>query len=257
MRDFFADLHIHVGFSESGRWVKIPTSRRLTLRNILQEAAVRKGMDIIGVVDALSPLVRDDLARLAAEGEITPDTQGGYRYDDRLTLLLGAEIETSEPQGGLSHTLVFLPELEQLERFAALMAKNIRNIALSSQNAHMPLDTLVEKARGFDAVIIPAHVFTPHKSLYGSCARRMADILGEKSLSALAAVELGLSADTFMADRISELAGFTFLSNSDAHSLDKIAREYNVLRLDYPSFAEFRQALARQNGQGGYRQLRP
>lgn len=248
MHRYFADLHVHVGISESGKWIKIPTSNRLTVRNILVEAHRRKGMQIIGIVDALSPLVREDLTRLVAEGLLELDSQGGYRYAGQLTLLLGAEIETSEPGGGTSHTLIFLPDLALMEQFAATMARHIRNINLSSQNAHMPLAALVNIAAPYGAAIIPAHVFTPHKSLYGACAKRMSHLLSDREMALLAAVELGLSADTHLADRIGELADFTFLSNSDAHSLDKIAREYNVLTLAAPTFREYCLALARKEG---------
>jgi uncharacterized protein (TIGR00375 family) len=248
MNEYFADFHVHVGISEDGRWVKIPTSDRLSLRNILAEASGRKGLSIVGIVDALSPLVRSDFHRLTAEGLLTPDNQGGYRYQGKLTLLLGAEIETSEPDGGTAHTLVFLPDIKLMEAFAARMAGHIKNIHLSSQNAHMPLVELVRQAAAFEAVIVPAHVFTPHKSLYGNCADRMARLLGEKDLAAVAAVELGLSADSDMADRIGELAGYTFITNSDAHSLDKIAREYNILTLAAPTLAECSLAFARREG---------
>jgi uncharacterized protein (TIGR00375 family) len=247
MQTYYADFHIHIGISETGRWVKIPTSNRLTLRNILAEAAQRKGMNIIGIVDALSPLVRDDLDRLLTEGLLTLDSQGGYHYGDSLTLLLGAEIETTEPEGGTAHTLVYLPDAYTMGKFADTMANHIRNINLSSQNAHMPLAQLVKIAAAFEAAIVPAHVFTPHKSLYGACTKRLTDILGDREIGALTAIELGLSADTEMADTIAELAELTYLSNSDAHSLDKIAREYNVLSLDKPTFQECVFAFKRQH----------
>jgi uncharacterized protein (TIGR00375 family) len=250
MKEFFADLHVHVGVSENGQWVKIPTSNRLTLRNILAEAAERKGLQIVGVVDALSPHVRDDFARLAAEGLLTLDSQGGYRYDNRLTLLLGAEIETTEPDGGSAHTLVFLPDIALMADFSATMSRHIRNIHMSSQNAHMALAELVRTAAPFGGLIIAAHVFTPHKGLYGSCTPRMANILGEREMAAVAAVELGLSADSDLADRIGELASYTFITNSDAHSLDKIAREYNLLALEDATFQECAWAFARQKGRG-------
>lgn len=248
MNEFFADFHVHVGISEDGRWVKIPTSDRLSLRNILAEAADRKGLSIVGIVDALSPLVRRDFNHLTDEGLLAADNQGGYRYQGKLTLLLGAEIETSEPDGGTAHTLIFLPDIKLMEAFADKMAGHIKNIHLSSQNAHMPLAELVRQAAAFEAVVVPAHVFTPHKSLYGNCSDRMARLLGARELAGVAAIELGLSADSDMADRIGELADYTFLTNSDAHSLDKIAREYNVLALAAPTLAECAQAFARRDG---------
>jgi uncharacterized protein (TIGR00375 family) len=126
------------------------------------------------------------------------------------------------------------------------MSRHIRNIHMSSQNAHLPLAGLIRLASPFGALIVVAHVFTPHKGLYGSCTPRMAAILGEREMAAIAAVELGLSADSSLADRIGELAGYTFLTNSDAHSLDKIAREYNQLALETASFQECAWAFARQ-----------
>ncbi len=248
MHTIFADFHIHVGISESGDWVKIPTSNRLTLRNILAEATARKGLQLIGIADALSPHVRRDFALLAAEGLLNLDSQGGYRYNDRLTLLLGAEIETSEPDGGMAHTLIFLPDIATMEKFAATMSRHIRNIRISSQNAHMPLAELIRTAAPFGALIVVAHAFTPHKGLYGSCTPRMAAILGEREMASIAAVELGLSADSYLADRIGELAGYTFITNSDAHSLDKIAREYNQLLLESCTFQECAWAFARRMG---------
>lgn len=248
MREFFADLHIHVGCSEAGQWIKIPTSRRLTVRNILEEAACRKGMQIIGIVDALSPLVQQDLRRLAAEGKLTLNSGGGYVYLEQTVLLLGAEIETAEEGGGLSHTLVFLPDLDLMSEFSQYMSSHIRNINLSSQNAHMPLGKLIDIAAGFDAMIIPAHVFTPHKSLYGSAADRLSRILSDSQIACLSAVELGLSSDAFLADRIAELRNFTFVTDSDAHSLEKIAREYNLFLLERASFQDIRDALLRKGG---------
>lgn len=248
MKQFFTDLHIHVGCSENGTWVKIPTSRRLTVRNILHEAVHRKGMDMIGIVDAMSPHVMQDLQRLIDEGLLKADSGGGYLYEDRTALLLGAEIETGEADGGQSHTLIFLPDLAAMTAFSATMAKYIRNIGLSSQNAHMPFGRLIDLAAGFDALIIPAHIFTPHKGLYGSCTRRLSGILSDRQMQSLAAVELGLSADSTMADRIGELHQYSFVSNSDAHSPEKIAREYNLLALESPNFAELSLALARKAG---------
>lgn len=60
-------------------------------------------------------------------------------------------------------------------------------------------------------------------------------------------MELGLSADTEFADTIRELSTKTFLSNSDAHSLEKIAREYNKINLQFPDFHNLLSALQRRD----------
>ena len=67
-------------------------------------------------------------------------------------------------------------------------------------------------------------------------------------LNKIFAVELGLSADTFLADTISELERMTFVTNSDAHSLPKIAREYNKIQVEDISFKEIVMALKNEGG---------
>ena len=245
LNQYFTDLHIHVGMSSSGKWVKIPTSRRLTVCGILEEAVERKGLDIIGIIDALSPLVLADLKRLVEAEILVPVSSGGYLYRDNTLVILGAEIETREVNGGLAHTLIFVPDIGTLTAFSTYMSQFIRNINLSSQNAHMPLKRLIQIASGFDSLIIPAHVFTPHKSFYGVCCQRLSHILSDQDMAKIAAIELGLSADSTLADRISELADYTFITNSDAHSLDKIAREYNVFSMGALSFQEIAKVLSR------------
>ena len=56
-------------------------------------------------------------------------------------------------------------------------------------------------------------------------------------------MSFGLSADTDYADRIRELADKKFLTNSDAHSLPKIAREYNTFEMENISFESFKKVL--------------
>ena len=59
---------------------------------------------------------------------------------------------------------------------------------------------------------------------------------------------MGLSSDTFLADTISELETKTFITNSDAHSLPKIAREYNKILVDDISFKELIKAIKNEDG---------
>ncbi len=225
------DLHIHVGMNKQGKWVKIPSSKNLTVENILHTALKQKGLDIIGIVDCLSPLVQQDLLELITTGDLLPIAGGGYIYQDRLVLLLGAEIESREAGGGLAHSLFFLPTLEKMQEFTKSMSCFIKNPNISSQNAHMPICELYNIAKKHNAKIIPAHIFTPFKSVYGNCTDKMAKLF-DGHLPNIAAVELGLSADSFMASRISELKNYTFLANSDAHSLQNIAREFSLLECD-------------------------
>ena len=61
-------------------------------------------------------------------------------------------------------------------------------------------------------------------------------------------MNFGLSADTEYADRIRELANKKFLTNSDAHSLPKIAREYNTFEMENISFESFKKVLGYEDG---------
>ena len=45
-----------------------------------------------------------------------------------------------------------------------------------------------------------------------------------------------------------ELHAYPYMSNSDAHSTGKIAREYNVLALHAPTFGEWEKAMLGRSG---------
>lgn len=106
---------------------------------------------------------------------------------------------------------------------------------------------LIDIVEKYNGVLIPAHIFTPFKSYYGNCTERLSRIFKEK-YDKIFAVELGLSADTYIADEISELANKNFITNSDAHSLPKIAREYNKLLVNNISFKEIMKAIKMEDG---------
>jgi len=242
-----ADLHVHIGSAADRQVVKVTASRDLTFENILIESVNRKGVEIVGIVDCASPAVIRDIEALIDAGHMTQLDGGGLRYLGRLTVLLASEIETREPGGGMSHHVSYFPHLGQLKAFSAKIGEHLTNPNLSSQACGLSASELCDLALQHQAQFVPAHAFTPHKSIYGACAARAAGLFGDY-WDAIPAIELGLSADAYLADRLAELAGKTFLSNSDAHSLPKIAREYNILEIEAPSFEEFRRALWREDG---------
>ncbi len=250
MKDYFVDLHVHIGRTSAGRRVKYAAANNLTFENIAEECVFRKGIDVVGIIDCSSPGVISDMRNLVDRGLARELPDGGILYREKLCIIPGAEIETDEAgeKGSCSgHTINFFPSLKAISEFSTVMKKYIRNINLSSQKAHMPareLQTIVEQ---FEGILVPAHAFTPHKSYYGNCTDRLSKIFGE-GYERIIAVELGLSADTDLADKIFELEGKTFISNSDAHSLPKIAREYNLVTMENPSFDELIKALKREEG---------
>lgn len=247
LRLFAADLHVHIGASGDGRPVKVTASRDLTFANIATECVERKGLDLVGIVDCASPRVLSDMAALLAAGEMQPQPGGGFRFQDRLTILPASEVETREPGGGLSHHLGYFRDWDSLTAFSAELTRLVTNSDLSSQSCGLPARELLALVDACGGLFCPAHAFTPHKSLYGACTERAAPVFGE-AWEVIPALELGLSADADLADRLDELAGKTFVTNSDAHSLPKIAREYNLLELAAPTWEEVRLALRREQG---------
>ncbi|MDA8235184.1 MAG: endonuclease Q family protein [Clostridia bacterium] len=247
MQNFFVDLHIHIGRSSEGRPVKITAARDLTFANIVKECVERKGIQVIGIVDCASPAVIEDIDRLVQAGQMVELADGGLSYRDKVTVILGSEVETPAGQG-TAHSLCYFPRLEQLKAFSGIMTRYIKNLNLSSQRAGLDLQGLWEIVDSLQGILIPAHAFTPHKGVYGNCVASLSEVLKHRAVDAIPAIELGLSADTDFADMFSELTGKSFVTNSDAHSLPKIGREYNILSMSEASFAELLKALRREEG---------
>jgi uncharacterized protein (TIGR00375 family) len=248
MRRAYADLHIHIGRTTSGQPVKVTAARDLTFENIAKECATRKGIELAGIVDCGSPAVMRDIEALVEQGAMAEVAGGGLRYGETTTILLGCELETVEDDGAASHHIAFFAGREQLKVFVSYLRGLVTNLDLSSQRCRLPARKLLRIAQAAEGIFIPAHAFTPHKSPYGSCVSRLSQMFGQEGMSQLAAVELGLSADSHLADRIAELSGLTLLANSDAHSLPRIGREYNVLLVEEANLQEVIWALRRERG---------
>ena len=251
MNEIFADLHVHIGRSEQGKPIKITAARSLNFANIAKECYERKGVQVVGIIDCASPYVIEDIENFLKTGEAYEIEDGGIIYKDKVCILLGSEVETSEVgrngHKGAAHNVCFFPHLKDIKGFSNEMSHHVKNITLSTQRSDLSGYELIDLVEKYNGILIPAHIFTPHKSYYGNCVDRLEDIFKEKS-NKIFAVELGLSSDTFLADTISELETKTFVTNSDAHSLPKIAREYNKMEVEDISFKEVVKALKNEDG---------
>ena len=251
MYEIFADLHVHIGRSEKGKPIKITGARSLNFANIAKECVEKKGINMVGIIDCASPYVIEDIEEFLKNGEAYEIPDGGIIYQDKVCIILGSEIETSEVNDdgktGSAHNLCYFPTLKDIKAFSNEMSHHIKNITLSSQRADFSAYELIDVVEKYNGVLIPAHCFTPHKSFYGNCTSSLKRIFKEK-YDKIPAIELGLSSDTFLADQISELETKTFLTNSDAHSLPRIAREYNKMQVEGISFKEFLKAVKREDG---------
>ena len=148
---------------------------------------------------------------------------------------------------GSAHNVCFFPYLKDIKEFSKELSKHLKNITLSTQRSDLSGYELIDIVEKYNGILIPAHIFTPHKSYYGNCTDSLKQIFKEK-FDKIFAVELGLSSDTFLADQIVELENKTFVTNSDAHSLPRIAREYNKMLVKDISFKEIVKALKNEEG---------
>ncbi|MFE8702595.1 endonuclease Q family protein [Cytobacillus sp. FJAT-54145] len=247
MKDYFVDLHIHIGRTFSGKAVKITGAKTLTFSNIIEHARDQKGLNMIGIIDCHSPEVIIEMEKLLEAGELTQHQDGGLFYGG-LTVIPGSELEIyDENCKGPIHVLCYFPTLNEMKFFSNWLTQHLKNIQLSSQRVYVTGRELQKKVKELNGIFVPAHVFTPFKSLFGKGVKASLTEVFEVDL--IDGIELGLSANTEMADQIKELHRYSFVTNSDAHSLAKIAREYQIIKMIEPTFLRLKEALHEENGQ--------
>lgn len=246
MNRYYVDMHIHIGRTFTGKPVKITGAKSLTFSNIIEMARNQKGLHMIGIIDCHSPEVLLEMEKLCNNGSIQEHVDGGLQYGD-VTVIPGSELEVyDEHCHGPIHVLCFFPTVKIMKEFSNWLSQHLKNIQLSSQRVYISGRNLQKKVKELGGLFIPAHVFTPFKSLYGKGVTRSLTEVFDPEL--IDGIELGLSSNTDMANQLDELGNYTFLSNSDAHSLPKIAREYQMIEMGKPTYKELKMALHREDG---------
>jgi DNA helicase II / ATP-dependent DNA helicase PcrA len=261
---FFADLHIHSRFSRA-------TSRQLGFRDLAVWAR-KKGLQVAGTGDFTHPVWRKEIREqlepdgsglfrpgktLAAEVRHDTEQLTGPAWDgaEDVRFILQSEISTIYKRAGRTrkiHHLCFLPGLDEAERFCNLLSRrgNLASdgrpiIGMDSRDLFSMLLESSDKA-----MLIPAHIWTPWFSLFGSQSGfdSIEECYGELA-GRITALETGLSSDPVMNRRLSALDRFRLVSNSDAHSASKLGREATVFE-GVPGYEFIRTALA--GGEGYY-----
>jgi len=225
-----ADLHIHSRFSAA-------TSDKMTIKNISLEAP-RKGIDVMATGDCLHNIWMKEIKECNVIDDGTFELNG-------TRFILSTEVEDKHRV----HHLLFFPCFSAVEYFKQKVSFKSKNIDNDGRpNINMGGDELAEFAKDVDALIGPAHAFTPWTALYAyhnsleECYKDRTDYISF--------VELGLSADSDFADKIQELHRLTFLTNSDCHSPHpvRLGREFNRFQVNEPTFNEIKKAIFRQSG---------
>lgn len=251
-----ADLHIHSRYSRA-------TSRDLDAPH-LDMWARKKGIALLGTGDFTHPAWRQELAEC-----LVPAEDGLYRLKDELCLpadvagegdaprfVLSAEISCIYKKGERVrkvHNVILLPGLEEAEALSHRLEAigNIHSdgrpiLGLDSRDL---LEITLEVCP--QAIFIPAHIWTPHFSLFGAFSgfNTMEECF-EDLTPHIHALETGLSSDPPMNWRVSQLDGYTLVSHSDAHSPQKLGREADLL--DIPlSYGALKHALDTGEGMRG------
>jgi uncharacterized protein (TIGR00375 family) len=246
------DLHLHSHYSRS-------TSPDLTLENIYKWGKI-KGINIIGTADFTHPLYLEEIKEKlipAEPGLFALREDLANQIDSQLPqsvrsnlfrFILSTEISniySKKEKVRKMHNMVLLPDIKSVDKLNSILSQ-IGNLR-SDGRPILGLDSKkhLEIVIGLDefAQFIPAHIWTPWFSLYGSRSgfNSIEEAFDELS-EHIKIVETGLSSDPFMNWRIKDLDSLTLISDSDAHSAPKLGREANMLDIDL-NYHELIQAL--------------
>ena len=253
---FYADLHIHSKYSRA-------TSKNCDLKHLAYWAR-KKGITVVGTGDFTHPVWQAELKE-----QLVPAEPGLFRLRPELEqevtqmlpsacqgptrFMLSVEISTIYKKGDKTrkiHHLLYAPNFSAVERMTERLSRigNVKSDGrpiLGLDSRHL-LEITLESDPG--SYLVPAHIWTPwfaalgSKSGFDAIDECYADLAPH-----IFAVETGLSSDPEMNWRVSSLDRFRLVSNSDAHSPEKLGREACVFdtELDYFSI---RRAL--ETGQG-------
>jgi len=217
---FIADLHIHSRFSRA-------TSREMDIP-ALSVAARAKGIKLLGTGDFTHPEYMKSLRE-----HLKPVGNGLFMHNDTY-FVLNTELNSIYSKGGRLrriHNMVFVPSFDDaveltsfLDGYGKLASDGRPTLSISSYD-------ILAKLLEIDpqAFLVPAHIWTPWFSLYGSNSGfdTIEECFGDLS-DQIFAVETGLSSDPPMNWRLSALDSRVLISNSDAHSPNRLGREANV-----------------------------
>ncbi|MEA3255640.1 MAG: TIGR00375 family protein [Candidatus Altiarchaeota archaeon] len=231
MQEFNVDFHIHSKYSGG-------TSKSMELPLIAKQAEL-KGLHLVGTGDALNPSWMRHMKHNLSEEE-----EGVYSIKKSMTrFLVTTEVEDSKRV----HHVILFPSISSAESLMEEFRHFSSDIERDGR-PHLRLngEQIVDYAKEAGALVGPAHAFTPWTAMYKEYDS-ISGCYGDNTKE-IKFLELGLSADTSMADRIPELEDITFMTNSDAHSPwpQRLGREFNRVSIKELSFNEINKAIERK-----------
>ncbi|HOM96379.1 MAG: TIGR00375 family protein [Candidatus Methanofastidiosa archaeon] len=224
------DFHIHSMYSTG-------TSNNMEIP-VIAEQSKFKGLNTIGSGDCLNKNWLDHF--VSSTDKID---EGTFEHKSGIRFILTTEVED---QRRIHHIILF-PSISAIEEFRYLVKDKSPNLDTDGRcNINLAGHELLDLVNTIDGLIGPAHAFTPWTSLY----KEYDSIEHCYKTKNIPFLELGLSADTQMADGISELKNITFMTNSDAHSPwpHRVGREFNRLKVKDNTYDEIINAIRRRGG---------
>jgi uncharacterized protein (TIGR00375 family) len=250
---FIADLHIHSRYSRA-------TSKEMSPETLWKWAQI-KGISVIGTGDFTHPQWLKELREKTEEqGNGLLTLRKKFRQEDvpasckaDVFSLLTAEISCIYRKNDRTrkiHAIVLAPSFGDAERINRALSK-IGNLSADGRpilglDAKELLRIVLDSSPS--SVMIPAHAWTPHFSVFGaSSGFDTLEECFEELTPHIYAIETGLSSDPAMNWRLSALDGLTLLSNSDAHSPMKIGREATIFDAGL-SYTDIRESVRTGKG---------
>jgi len=236
--EFVADFHIHSRYSRA-------TSKEMNLETLEKWAGI-KGIKILGTGDFTHPQWIKELKE-----KLEPAESGLFKLKNSnsdVRFLLTTEVSCIYSKKGKVrkiHIIIFAPFLNIVEKINTRLAwignLNADGRPILGLDAKELLKIVLNVSE--DCLIVPAHIWTPWFSLFGSKSGfdSIEECFEEYSKYIFAA-ETGLSSDPAMNWRLSALDRITLISNSDSHSPAKIGREANVFDTEI-SYYEMAKAI--------------
>jgi uncharacterized protein (TIGR00375 family) len=237
---FIADLHIHSRYSRA-------TSPDMMIPQLGRYAEL-KGITLVATGDFTHPEWLASLKR-----DLTPTGNGLFQHG-KTSFILSAEVNNAAQRRGKFHQIhnvLYASSFEAAEKVNRVLGR-YGNLG-SDGRPTLRLDTedMVREIMAVapDTMFVPAHIWTPWFSLFGSRSGfdSVDECLGPLKQE-ITALETGLSSDPPMNWRLSELDPYTLVSNSDAHSPSRLGREANVFECEL-SYSTIREVLRTKDKQ--------
>jgi uncharacterized protein (TIGR00375 family) len=218
-----ADLHVHSKYSRA-------TSKDMDVYNIGLWAGY-KGINLVGTGDFTHPEYLKELKK-----GLIPQGNGLFvlRGTKGVNFMLTTEVSNVYSYKGKLrrvHNILTAPSFESVDKINKALSRfgrlNYDGRPIFGFSAKELVKLVLDASP--QSMIIPAHAWTPWYSIFGSNSGfDSIEECFEEQTKYIYAIETGLSSDPPMNWRIGSLDRITLISNSDAHSPEKLGREANI-----------------------------